>query len=142
MVYWRLFYHLVWGTKNREDLLSSAIEEELKTHLAEKAKALGCLVHAVGVMPDHVHVVGSVPPAQALSDPVGRLKGGSAHYFNNAANNDRAPLVWQNGYGVVSFGEKQLPWVVEYVHRQKEHHQNDTELAVLEKCQEKDAGNC
>ncbi len=45
MAYWRLFYHLVWGTKNREDLLSSAIEEELKTHLAEKTK---WSVHQVG----------------------------------------------------------------------------------------------
>jgi hypothetical protein len=27
-----------------------------------------------------------------------------------------------NGYGVVSFGTKDLPWIVKYVRNQKEHH--------------------
>jgi hypothetical protein len=31
-------------------------------------------------------------------------------------------LEWQRGFGVVSFGKKQLPWVLQYIARQKEHH--------------------
>jgi hypothetical protein len=31
-------------------------------------------------------------------------------------------LEWQTGYGVVSFGMRDLDWVVEYVRNQREHH--------------------
>ena len=31
-------------------------------------------------------------------------------------------LEWQVGYGVVSFGTKDLPWVKLYIQHQKEHH--------------------
>ena len=39
---------------------------------------------------------------------------------------------WQGGYGVVSFGEKQLQWVVGYVNTQKQHHAELTAVARLE----------
>ena len=31
-------------------------------------------------------------------------------------------LEWQTGYGVVSFGAKDLPWVAEYIKSQRAHH--------------------
>jgi hypothetical protein len=31
-------------------------------------------------------------------------------------------LQWQTGYGVVSFGTGDLPWVVAYIQNQKQHH--------------------
>ncbi len=31
-------------------------------------------------------------------------------------------LEWQAGYGVVSFGTGDLPWVRDYVRNQREHH--------------------
>ena len=31
-------------------------------------------------------------------------------------------LDWQAGYGVVSFGTKDLPWVINYVQNQRQHH--------------------
>jgi hypothetical protein len=31
-------------------------------------------------------------------------------------------LEWQNGYGVVSFGTKDLEWVTAYARNQRQHH--------------------
>jgi putative transposase len=42
-------------------------------------------------------------------------------------------LEWQTGYGVVSFGTKDLKWVIEYVRNQKEHHAKGTTVDRLEK---------
>ena len=36
----------------------------------------------------------------------------------------RKLLEWQTGYGVVSFGTRDLEWVKAYVRNQKEHHAN------------------
>lgn len=33
----------------------------------------------------------------------------------------RGTLAWQTGYGVVSFGKRNLPWVVDYIRNQREH---------------------
>jgi putative transposase len=81
----------------------------------------GVHVHAVNGVADHVHLAVTIPPTLHLSEWLGRLKGASAHYVNEQLTNQKT-FGWQAGYGVVSFGTKDLPWVVGYVERQKEHH--------------------
>jgi REP element-mobilizing transposase RayT len=81
----------------------------------------GVIVHAVNGVADHVHLAVIVPPTLNLSEWLGRLKGASAHYVNEQLTN-RKTFGWQAGYGIVSFGTKDLPRVVAYVERQKEHH--------------------
>jgi REP element-mobilizing transposase RayT len=39
---------------------------------------LDVIPHAVGCMPDHIHVAVSIPPKVALSDLVRRMKGASS----------------------------------------------------------------
>ena len=52
---------------------------------------------------------------------VGRLKGGSSHAVNEVLVRE-ATFAWQGEYGVVSFGEKNLPDVVAYIQNQRERH--------------------
>jgi len=79
------------------------------------------VVHAIGGVADHIHLAVTIPPTLNLSDWIGELKGASAHFINHEICN-RKTLEWQTGYGVVSFGTKDLPWVVQYIQQQKEHH--------------------
>jgi putative transposase len=81
----------------------------------------GVRVHQVNGTADHVHLAVSVPPTLLISEWMGQLKGASSHYINHEICN-RKVLDWQSGYGVVSFGAKDLPWVVEYIRDQKRHH--------------------
>jgi hypothetical protein len=53
---------------------------------------------------------------------VGALKGYSSHAVNHQLGRQKRMLEWQTGYGVVSFGTKDMEWVVDYIRRQKEHH--------------------
>ena len=48
----------------------------------------------------------------------------------NIANNDH--FRWQNGHGVLSFGAKQLAYVVAYIEQQKQHHAEKTIQPYLE----------
>jgi putative transposase len=77
------------------------IESELHGYLIGKAHALEAIVHEVGGVDDHVHLVVSVPPKISVSDFVGRLKGASAHRINHLPD---APgsFGWQRGYGAIS----------------------------------------
>ena len=84
-------------------------------------QSAGVIFHEVGGTDDHIHLVVSVPPTLPISAWIGTLKGGSSHFINQEIVN-RKLLEWQSGYGVVSFGTKDLPWVVAYVRDQRRHH--------------------
>ena len=80
----------------------------------------------------HVHIAVTIPPTLLISDWIGKLKGASSHYVNHELAN-RKVLDWQTGYGVVSFGTKDLEWVVNYIRDQKEHHEKGTTVERLER---------
>ena len=56
MPYSKLYYHFVWGTKNRLSLIDPALESELYRVIAAKVQKLEGFIHAVGGMQDHVHL--------------------------------------------------------------------------------------
>lgn len=123
MSYWRTFYHLVWATKNREAWITSERMEMLQQAFRVVAKDQGAYTHAIGGMPDHVHVAVSIPPTITVSDYVGRLKGGSSRLIGKSiADPDMETFLWQSQYGVLTFGERALPEVIAYVENQPRHH--------------------
>ena len=103
-------------------MLSEKIEARVHNHIKHSVlDTEGCLFREIGGTANHVHLVVSVPPTLVISDWIGRLKGASSHYINNEIAK-RKLLEWQTGYGVVSFGSKDLSWVNAYVLNQKQHH--------------------
>ena len=137
MPYWRLFYHIVWATKHRLPLISPEVEAVTYPVIAEKARELGVIVYALNGIEDHVDIAVAARPNLAPATIVGQLKGRSSRV---ASRHFGSEFKWQTGYGVHSFGEKHLPWVVEYIERQKEHHAERTVVAQLEVLSDDDNG--
>ena len=131
MLYWRLFYHFVWGTKYGEPLIAQHFERPLYKAIASKVIDLDGIAHAVGGIDNHIHLVASVPPKIAVSTFIGQVKGTASHFVNHEIRPGYA-FYWQDEYGVVSFGERHLSWVVRYAHNQAQHHAQDTIVARLE----------
>ena len=133
MSFWQLYYHFVWATKNREPIL-----DDERAHLFTRSvQALcteeGVIVHAIGVMPDHVHLALSVPPRLAIATFAQRLKGTTSRCFNTtAARPDLDHFDWQPEYGVLSFGARSLDDVVGYVNNQQSHHARDELWSLYE----------
>jgi putative transposase len=130
MPYWRLFYHIMWAVKDRQPLIRTEMESLLYSALIAKGRSLGAIIYAVNGIEDHVHIAASIPPSIALAEWVGQIKGGSSRALNLEFPDD--PLIWQRGYGIVSFGQKNLDVVVGYIQRQKEHHALNTVMPFLE----------
>ena len=131
MPYWKLYYHFIWGTKNRLPLIDSTIERELYRAIAAKVKNMDGFVHAIGGIEDHVHLAVSVPPKVAPAKFIGDVKGNSSHYINYVVKPD-FEFHWQDEYGLVSFGEKNLAGVVRYIHNKKKHHADLTLIVAME----------
>ncbi len=121
-VYAEINLHITWHAKNNAPVLVDMVEDRLHRYLEHRAlQTAGVIVHEIGGTADHIHLAVSIPPTVGISDWIGKLKGASAHYINHEICN-RNVLARQTGYGVVSFGTRDLPWVLDYVRRQREHH--------------------
>jgi len=133
--YWRLFYHLVWGTKDRLELIDHERAEVMRNAFAAVSTDHGVFIHAIGWMPDHVHLAVSIPPKIAVADYSQSLKGTSSFRINQAGGN---AFKWQPGYGVITFNERLLPTVSEYIENQQEHHDRKSLIPALERLDQPD----
>ena len=132
-VYSEINLHFVWHTKDNSPVLVGSIGKPLYGFLRDRAlQTPGLYFHAIGGIEDHVHLVVSVPPTLLISDWIGQMKGSSSHYINHLIAN-RHLLDWKTGYGVVSFGTGDLPWVISYVQNQWQHHAKGTTQERLER---------
>ncbi|XHX75797.1 MAG: IS200/IS605 family transposase [Stenomitos frigidus ULC029] len=132
MPLWKLYYHLVWSTYDRQPLLTPPREAQLYRYIARKVDSLGCILHAIGGIDEHVHLVVSIPPKLAIADFVKHIKGGSSHDLNHSNPEAKPKFGWQNEYGVFSLGCKQLDRAIAYVQNPKDYHKNGTIIASLE----------
>ena len=123
-VFHRLFYHIVWTTKYRQPIITEEIEKYLFPFLENKAKRFGCIIHKCNGMEDHIHIAISIPPSESVSDIIGKLKGSSS-YFLNKELQITDDFYWSDGYGVLSFAERDLPAVMKYIEKQKEYHKQN-----------------
>jgi len=122
MPFVRCFYHVIWATKYRAPLITSDVERALFQAIDEKSHALGCPIQAIGAVEDHVHVAVTIVPRVSVSEWVRQVKGLSTRQINSLFPNLEPRFSWQESYGVLTFGAKNLRFVVEYVQHQKEHH--------------------
>ena len=132
MTYWRLHYHLIWATYNREPILTLEREKMFYGVLYRKGEELGLKIHAAGNIEDHAHLVASIPPKLAVADCVRHLKGASAFAINHMAGSD-GQFKWQGGYGAFTVGERSLETVMEYAAKQKEHHDENRLVEIYER---------
>ena len=133
--FFQLVYHFTWATKNRLPLITPLVEARLYPYIGYKCNELGYQLHAVNGIPDHIHVLVSLTPTILVAEVAKNLKGASSHYINNESGLDE-PLYWQDGYGVVSLRESEIPIVVAYIVQQKEHHQAGKLSPILERMHE------
>jgi putative transposase len=131
MTYWRLHYHLIWATFERQPSLTPEREKMLYGVVFQKGKDLDLKIHAAGNSSDHVHIVISIPPKLAVADCIKHLKGASAFAINHMEGSD-GEFKWQEGYGALTLGKRSLDSVMAYAARQKEHHKEKTEITFNE----------
>jgi putative transposase len=113
--------HITWHTKESSPLLVPKVEAIAHHYLRGRCiNTPGVFIHEIGGIETHVHLCITIPPTLLISDFVGQLKGASSHEVNQKLSHQA--LAWQAGYGVVSFGTRDLPWVKEYVRNQRVRH--------------------
>lgn len=117
-----LKYHLVWCPKYRKPVLTGAVEIRLKELLAEKAQELGATIHALEVMPDHVHLFLESDPTKAPAHLAAQFKGYTSRVLREEFRHLKStlPSLWSRSYYIGSVGHVSDATVRRYIAQQKE----------------------
>ena len=117
----KLWIHVIWATKKRQELINFSIEKTLYDFIWQELTELGCPVRIINGMPDHVHVLFLQNPQKTITDIVKQIKGSSSHFINRGEF-ILEKFAWQTGFGAFSVSESQLEAVYNYIKNQKQHH--------------------
>ncbi|MXV84302.1 IS200/IS605 family transposase [Candidatus Poribacteria bacterium] len=114
-------YHIIWCTKYRRSVLSPEIQERLKVLIFEQQEAYQYVVREVDSMPDHIHLLVSIPPNISVTSVIGKIKGYTAKVLRNEfpTLTRRLPCLWTRSKFVGSVGSVTLEALKQYIENQK-----------------------
>ena len=105
---WECKYHVVFIPKCRRKVLYGTVRRELGALFRTLAQQKESAVEEGHLMPDHVHMLLSIPPKYAVSQVVGYIKGKSAiqiaRRFMEVKRNFVGQHFWARGYFVSTVG--------------------------------------
>ena len=122
---WDCKYHVVFIPKCRRKVLYQGIRQELGVVFRSLAEQWECKVEEGHLMPDHVHMLLSVPPKYSVSNVMGFIKGKSAIHIARVYAGRRRNFVgqhfWARGYWVSTVGKNEAA-VRQYIQNQEKEH--------------------
>jgi putative transposase len=121
MSYVSSYFHCVFSTKERRNLITPSLQERLWPFLGGIARQNGMTPVIVGGMADHVHILLSLPPAMPIAKAMQLIKGGSSKWIHETFAEHRS-FAWQEKYGAFSVSVSQLDTTTRYIKNQPEHH--------------------
>ncbi len=121
----RIWVHLVFTTKNRDQILRENIRQNLFDHIKENAKAKEIYIDSIGGFSDHCHCLISLGKDQNISKIAQLLKGESSLWVNKQKIFNYH-FSWQNDYWAMSVSESGIDKVRSYILNQEQHHKKKT----------------
>jgi REP element-mobilizing transposase RayT len=129
-----LLSHVVFSTQGHLPLINSEVRKELFAYMGGLVKEPKGKPLIINGMPDHVHLLISLPPTINLSDTMRFVKANSSRWFKQ---NFGRKFAWQKGFGAFSVSRSGVDAVVKYIRDQEQHHRRfdfKTEyISLLEK---------
>src|SRR5437763_13518730 len=128
---WECKYHVVFIPKRRRKTLYTALRKYLGELFHRLAGQKESRIEEGHLMPDHVHMLISIPPKYAVSQVIGFIKGKSAIHLARVYGERKRSFVghhfWARGYFVSTVGRDETA-IRDYIKHQ-EH--EDTRLDQL-----------
>ena len=131
---WECKYHVVFIPKYRMKSIFGQIREELGDVFRRLAAQKDCEIEEGHLMPDHVHMMISIPPKYAVSQVIGFIKGKSAIHIARTYGERKRNFVgqhfWARGYFVSTVGRDEEV-IREYIRHQEHEDQRVDQLNLM-----------
>ena len=116
-----ILIHIVFSTKNRQDLLHKTIRPELYSYVAGILKNKNCPCYQIGGIEDHIHISCSLAKTISGSDLIKEIKTSTSAWLKTK-DIRLTNFHWQNGYGMFSISPTHLHGLCKYIANQENHH--------------------
>jgi putative transposase len=123
--YTQIHIHFVFAIKFRHGIIQSKWKEDLYKYIAGIIQNNNHKLLAINGMPDHIHILIGLRPAQSISDLMKDVKQSSSKWINDNKLAE-GHFEWQEGYGAFSYSESQINQVINYIQNQEMHHKKKT----------------
>ena len=131
---WDCKYHVVWIPKYRKKALYGQLRKYLGQVFKELAHNRESEIIEGHMMPDHVHMLISIPPKYSVAQVIGFIKGKSAiHIARNYLGHKRnftGQQFWARGYHVSTVGRDE-DTVREYIRSQEQEDRRLDQLSLF-----------
>ncbi len=131
---WECKYHVVFISKCRKKTLYGQIRRELGPVFRELARQKESEILEGHLMPDHVHMLISIPPKYSVGQGMGYIKGKSAIHIARVYAGRRRSFVgrqfWARGYWVSTVGRAEVA-VRRYIQEQEKEDQRVDQLTLM-----------
>ena len=131
---WECKYHVVFIPKYRRKSLYVSLRREMGAVFRDLARQRESEVLEGHLMPDHVHMLLSVPPKYSVAQVMGFIKGKSAIHIARVYAGLRRNFVgqhfWARGYWVSTVGKNEAA-VRRYIQEQEKEDQRLDQLEML-----------
>ena len=118
---WECKYHIVFTPKYRRKIIYKELRKDIQQIIKDLCKWKGVEIIEGHMMPDHVHILVSIPPKYSVSQFMGYLKGKSAMMIFERHANLKYKYgnrhFWCRGYYVDTVG-KNAKKIQEYIQNQ------------------------
>ncbi len=121
----KLDVHITFHVKSTGMTIRPADLGRLFTYIAGILKKRHAIPIEIGGMPDHIHILTSLPKDITLSDLVRDIKADSSKWIKSLYP-DYHSFAWQEGYGAFSVSPSLLEKTIQYIRQQEEHHRKRT----------------
>lgn len=119
----KVYVHITFSTKHRQNLIDNTISERLYEYLGGICKGLECNPIKVGGHRNHVHILCLLSRKIAQMKLLEEVKKQSSKWvktIDKKYNN----FYWQDGYGIFSVNPAEIEVVKKYIINQAEHHKH------------------
>jgi putative transposase len=131
---WECKYHVVFIPKCRRKILYGELRRHLRPVFKTLTEQKESRVEEGHLMPDHVHMMLSIPPKYAVAQIVGYIKGKSAIHIARTFCERRRNFVgqhfWARGYFVSTVGRDEKV-IREYIRNQEAEDKRTDQLRLL-----------
>ncbi len=132
---WECKYHVVWIPKCRRKKLFGELRKELGQVLRELARQKESEIIEGHLLPDHVHMLISIPPKHSVAQVVGYIKGKSAIWiartYGGRQRNFTGEHFWARGYYVSTVGRDEAV-IRAYIQQQEKEDQRLEQLNMFD----------
>ena len=132
---WMCKYHIVFSPKYRRLIIYKQIKKDIQAIIKDLCKWKGVEIIEGSMMPDHVHLLVSIPPKMSVSSFLGYLKGKSAMMIFDRHANLKYKFgnrhFWATGYFVSTVGLNEAT-IAKYVREQQTYDQVIDKVSVKE----------